>query len=101
MCLLICAAHLLLAPELVMRTHGSQIISVLNGMIGDLKNEGVVVVLRLLDTFIRVSPQLGSETVLPILTKILEYVFVNLCIINNTNLAQCISVKCMKAKNIH
>ncbi|KAL1492056.1 hypothetical protein ABEB36_012554 [Hypothenemus hampei] len=75
-CLHISAVHLLLAPECVMRSQGLQIISICAGMINDLKNQGVVMVMRLVDTYIRVLPSLGSETVMPILPKIFERIYV-------------------------
>nr|XP_023029960.1 importin-11 [Leptinotarsa decemlineata] len=73
--LVICLVHLLLAPELVMRTSGIQIMQVCAGLISDLKNEGVVMLMRLVETFIRASPVLGAETVLPILPKIFERIY--------------------------
>lgn len=71
-CLCICLAHLLLAPELVMRTHGMQLIMTLDGMVADLKNEAIVMLMRLIETFIRASPVLGTETVMPILPRIFQ-----------------------------
>lgn len=41
-------------------------------LMGDIKNEGVVMLVRLVDSFIRALPVLGSETVMPILPKIFE-----------------------------
>lgn len=74
-CLIICLVHLLLAPELVMRTQGVQIIQVCDGIMSDLKNEGVVVLLRLVETFLRASPGLGAESTLPILPRIFERIY--------------------------
>ncbi|KAG5887314.1 hypothetical protein JTB14_006458 [Gonioctena quinquepunctata] len=74
-CLLICLVHLLLAPEAVMRTNGLQVIKVCDGLMSDLKNEGVVMLMRLVETFIRASPVLGTETVLLILPKIFERIY--------------------------
>ncbi|KAJ8961664.1 hypothetical protein NQ318_021262 [Aromia moschata] len=75
-CLVICLVHLLLAPELVMRTHGSQIIQVCDGLMADLKNEGIVMLMRLVETFIRAAPVLGTETVMPILPRIFQKIYV-------------------------
>lgn len=72
--MVICLAHLLLAPELVMRTNGLQLIQVLDGIMGDLKNEGIIMLMRLVETFIRVLPGLGTETVMPILPRIFQWV---------------------------
>lgn len=74
-CLYICLVHLLLAPELVMRSQGRQIVTICASLMGDLKNEGVVMLMRLIDTFIRAIPVLGSETVMPILPKIFKRLY--------------------------
>ncbi|KAJ8915196.1 hypothetical protein NQ315_015419 [Exocentrus adspersus] len=74
-CLLISLAHLLLAPELVMRTHGAQIIQVCDGLMADLKNEGIVMLMKLVETFIRAVPLLGTETTMPILPRIFQKIY--------------------------
>ncbi|XP_076251460.1 importin beta11 [Rhynchophorus ferrugineus] len=74
-CLYICLVHLLLAPELVMHTQGNQIITICDSLMSDLKNEGVVMLMRLIDTFIRALPVLGSETVMPILPRIFKRIY--------------------------
>ncbi|XP_072393190.1 importin-11-like [Diabrotica undecimpunctata] len=75
-CLLISLVHLLLAPELIMRTQGVQLMQVCDGLMGDLKNEGIVMLMRLVETFLRASPTLGAETTLPILPRIFEKIYV-------------------------
>ncbi|XP_066152603.1 importin-11 [Euwallacea fornicatus] len=75
-CLYICLVHLLLAPEWVMRSQGHQLITTCASMMGDLKNEGVIMLMRLVDSFIKALPLLGSETVMPILPKIFERIYV-------------------------
>lgn len=71
-CLLISLVHVLLAPELVMRTQGAQIIQVCDGLMADLKNEGIVMLMKLVETFIRAVPLLGTETAMPILPRIFQ-----------------------------
>lgn len=61
---------MLLSPELVMHTHGTQIIQSCDNIMPDLNNEGIVMLMRLVETFIRAVPLLGSETVAPILPRI-------------------------------
>ncbi|XP_074040344.1 importin-11-like [Leptinotarsa decemlineata] len=56
-----------------MHTYGIQIFQECTRLISDLKNEEVVT--RLVDTFIRASPVLGAEIVLPLLPKIFEKVY--------------------------
>ncbi|VEN37849.1 unnamed protein product [Callosobruchus maculatus] len=74
-CLCICLVHLLLAPDLVMRTHGNQLMRTCAGIMNDLNNEGVVILMRVVETFIRAVPALGTETVVPILPKIFQKVY--------------------------
>nr|CAI5838056.1 unnamed protein product [Callosobruchus analis] len=45
-CLCICLVHLLLAPDLVLRTHGCQLMRTCAGIMNDLNNEGVVMLMR-------------------------------------------------------
>ncbi|CAH1155509.1 unnamed protein product [Phaedon cochleariae] len=74
-CLIICQVHLLLAPELVMRTNGMQVIQICDNLMPDLKNEGIVILMRLVEVYIRASPLLGSETTLPILPRIFQRIY--------------------------
>uniref|UniRef100_A0AAR5PV48 Importin N-terminal domain-containing protein n=2 Tax=Dendroctonus ponderosae TaxID=77166 RepID=A0AAR5PV48_DENPD len=74
-CLYISLVHLLLAPEWVMRSQGNQLMSICVSLMSDLKNEGVVMLMRLVDSFIRAIPGLGSETVMPILPKIFDRIY--------------------------
>lgn len=72
LCLLIILVHTLLAPDIVMRTHGAQVITVCDSLMADMKNEGIVMLIRMLETFIRSSPALGCDTVFPILPRIFQ-----------------------------
>ncbi|KAF5275843.1 hypothetical protein FQR65_LT04081 [Abscondita terminalis] len=74
-CLIITLVHMLLAPELVMKTHGFQVVTMCDNLISDLKAEGVLILTRLLETFIRALPQLGSETIRPILPRIFQLIY--------------------------
>lgn len=74
-CLIIVLAYVLLAPELVMRTHGVQIITICDNLMADMRSEGIIMLTRLVETFIRASPTLGSETAQPILPRIFQYVY--------------------------
>lgn len=74
-CLYISLVHLLLAPEWVMRSQGHQLMTTCASLMGDIKNEGVVMLIRLVDSFIRALPVLGSETVMPILPKIFDRIY--------------------------
>lgn len=71
-CLIIIIAHMLLAPELVMRTQCSQIFQICDSLMADMRSEGVIMLCRLVETFIRASPTLGCETVKIILPRIFK-----------------------------
>lgn len=55
-----------------MRTNGIHLMKTLDGIMGDMKNEGVIMLMRLVETFIRALPGLGTETVSPILPRIFQ-----------------------------
>lgn len=72
--LIIILAQTLLAPELVLRSHGLQLITICDNLMSDMRSEGLVMLTRVIETFIRVSPVLGCETVKPILPRLFQYV---------------------------
>lgn len=71
-CLIIIIAHMLLAPELVMNTQGQHLMVICDSLMADLRFDGILLLTRLVETFIRASPVLGSETVKPILPRIFQ-----------------------------
>lgn len=71
---IIILAQTLLAPELVLRSHGLQLITICDNLMSDMRSEGLVTLTRVIETFIRVSPVLGCETVKPILPRLFQYV---------------------------
>ncbi|XP_017775673.1 PREDICTED: importin-11 [Nicrophorus vespilloides] len=74
-CLLVTLAHVLLSPDVVMETQGRQIVTVCNSILSDMRTEGIVMVVGLMETFIRASPMKGCETVKLILPKIFENIY--------------------------
>lgn len=72
MCLLISYVHLLLAPEMVMRAQGHRLIAVCDNLLGDMRPEGILLLTRLVETFIRALPDLGCQVVKPVLRKVFE-----------------------------
>lgn len=72
LCLIIVLAHTLLAPELVMRTNGVQIMSVCDNLMADMRTEGIVMLTKVVENYIRASPTLGCETVKPVLPRIFQ-----------------------------
>lgn len=71
-CLIIVIAHMLLSPDVVMRTSGQQIVQICDNLMGDMRSEGIIMLCRLVETFIRAAPEIGSETVKTILPRIFE-----------------------------
>ena len=55
-----------------MRTQLPQIVDICDNMMSDMRVEGVTMLTRLVDTFIRAKPDLGCEIVKPLLIRIFE-----------------------------
>lgn len=72
LCLIIVLVHTLLAPELVMRANGVQIMTICDSLMADMRTEGVVMLTKVVDNYIRASPSLGCETVKPVLPRIFQ-----------------------------
>lgn len=72
--LIIILAQTLLAPELVLTSNGIQLMIICDGLMSDMRSEGIVMLTKVVETFIRVSPALGCETTKPILPRIFQYV---------------------------
>lgn len=71
-CLCIVQAHILLAPEQTLKTQGMSIIMACDSLLSDLRSEGLVMLMRIVETCLRASPAVAVETVKPILPKIIE-----------------------------
>lgn len=72
LCLIIVLVHTLLAPELVMRANGVQIMTICDSLMADMRTEGVVMLTKVVENYIRASPTLGCETVKPVLLRIFQ-----------------------------
>lgn len=59
-----------------MRVHGRQIISACDSMMADMRPEGIVMLAKLVEMFVKAKPDVGCETVRPLLIRIFEYVIV-------------------------
>lgn len=71
-CLCIVQAHILLAPEQTLKTQGMPTIMACDGLLSDLRSEGVVMLMRIVETCLRAAPTVAVETIKPILPKIIE-----------------------------
>ncbi|GJQ74570.1 Ranbp11 [Trypoxylus dichotomus] len=75
LCLIICIAHMLLDPETVMRVHGRQIVEACDSLMSDMRPEGIIMLAKLVEMFIKAKPVLGCETTRPLLIRIFEAVY--------------------------
>lgn len=71
-CLCIVQAHILLAPEQTLKAQGLSVILACDSLLSDLRSEGVVMLMRIVETCLRAAPTVATETIKPILPKILE-----------------------------
>ncbi|CAH0385174.1 unnamed protein product [Bemisia tabaci] len=60
-CLLIVQAYVILAPEQFLKVCGEKVVESLMYILTDLKTEGVVMVLRVYEMFLRVNPSLSMQ----------------------------------------
>ncbi|XP_025833971.1 importin-11-like isoform X1 [Agrilus planipennis] len=74
-CLVIILAHMLIAPELVMKTQGLQLMTACDSLMADMRSEGILMLTRVVENFIRASPNLGCETVKVILPRIFQSIY--------------------------
>lgn len=49
-----------------------------NDMLSDMRSEGIVMTMRLVETCLRASPNIATELVKPMLPRIFEYVFTSI-----------------------
>lgn len=71
-CLCIIQAHILLAPEQTLKTQGYPVIMACDALLSDLRSEGIVMMMRIVETCLRAAPTVAVETIKPILPKIIE-----------------------------
>lgn len=71
-CLIIVMVYMLLAPDPVLSMQGHQIIVICDNLMADMRLEGVLMLTKVVETFVRASPGLGAETVKPILPRIFQ-----------------------------
>lgn len=75
LCLCILQAYVLLSPQEFFCQRGAVIIETLRSLLGDLRSEIIVVIMRLCETCLRVSPEQGAELTKPLLIKIFQNVY--------------------------
>jgi hypothetical protein len=65
-------SYALIYPESFAEKFGSVVCSELNSALGDLRAEGIGMVLRCIETILRTSPTHGPHSVKPIIGKIFQ-----------------------------
>lgn len=63
---------MLLDPDNVMQVHGRQIMEACDSLMADMRPEGIIMLAKLVEIFIKAKPVLGCETAQPILIRIFE-----------------------------
>ncbi|XP_063215721.1 importin-11-like isoform X2 [Bacillus rossius redtenbacheri] len=74
-CFYIIQANILLAPDLFLKTYGEPIIMHCDDMLSDMRSEGVVLTMRLVETYLRAAPSLATDVVKPILPRVFLAVY--------------------------
>ncbi|KAK9506660.1 hypothetical protein O3M35_008554 [Rhynocoris fuscipes] len=74
-CLSIINAYLLLAPTEFIQIYGETVIHSCADILTDLQSEGVLMIMRLLELFLKVNPITSSNLLKPLLPKIFEIIY--------------------------
>ncbi|XP_012268880.2 importin-11 [Athalia rosae] len=75
LCLYIVQAYVLLSPQEFLGERGAIVVATLGSILGDLRSEGIVMAMRLVETCLRALPHQGAQLIKPLLTKIFESVY--------------------------
>ncbi|XP_046626086.1 importin-11 [Neodiprion virginianus] len=75
LCLYIVQAYILLSPQEFLGDRGAVVVATLGSIIGDLRSEGIVMAMRLVETCLRALSHQGAQLIKPLLTKIFESVY--------------------------
>lgn len=68
-------SYSIIYPEFFSEKYGNVICAELNTSMSDMRAEGIAMVLRCVETFLRTSPVSGPSAIKPIVGKIFQYVF--------------------------
>ncbi|XP_066994048.1 importin-11 [Anabrus simplex] len=74
-CFYIIQANILLAPEEFLKVYGEVVIASCNDMLSDMRSEGIVMTMRLVELCLRAAPNIATEVVKPMLPRIFEAVY--------------------------
>nr|CAD7396049.1 unnamed protein product [Timema cristinae] len=74
-CLYITQANILLSPEQFLKMYGEIVVASSNEMLADMRSEGIVMTMRLIETCLRSAPSIAQEIVKPILPRVFEAVY--------------------------
>ncbi|XP_031781070.1 uncharacterized protein LOC100116824 isoform X2 [Nasonia vitripennis] len=75
LCLYILHAYVLLNPQQFFSNETSTVVESLNSLLGDLRSEGIVMIMQFFELCLRVDLRNGTEFIRPILLRIFECVY--------------------------
>ncbi|XP_043468445.1 importin-11 [Leptopilina heterotoma] len=74
-CLYIIQGYVFLSPQEFLRENGPVIMETLRSILGDLRSEGTLAIMRLLEACLKASPQQATHAIKPLLPRIFEGVY--------------------------
>ncbi|XP_071449865.1 importin-11 [Hetaerina americana] len=74
-CFYIIQAYVLLAPNEFLKEYGTAVVSACNDMLSDMRSEGIVMTMHLLELCLRAEPAQSMELLKPMLPRIFEAVY--------------------------
>ncbi|KDR15146.1 importin-11 [Zootermopsis nevadensis] len=74
-CFYIIQANILLSPEEFLNVYGEIIVSSCSDMLSDMRSEGIVMTMRLVEMCLRASPNIATDLVKPMLPRIFEAIY--------------------------
>ncbi|KAL1117813.1 hypothetical protein AAG570_004128 [Ranatra chinensis] len=75
LCVYIIQAYVVLSPDEFLQVYGQAIVNLCADLLTDLLSEGVVMILSLLELFIKANPTLSVNLLKPLLPKIFEVIY--------------------------
>lgn len=75
LCASVISAYVLLFPEDILQMYGETLIRIFADMLTDLRSEGIIVIMRLLELFMKVNPNRSCVLLKPLLPNIFEIIY--------------------------
>ncbi|PSN49429.1 Importin-11 [Blattella germanica] len=74
-CFYIIQANILLSPDEFLKVYGTMIICSCNDMLSDMRSDGIVMTMRLVEMCLRAAPNVATELVKPMLPRIFQDIY--------------------------